>query len=124
MRQSQREPVPDSPVQHPEHGRKSAAFGALEKRFVETVFCLQHVRNVAGVVSLFDDLERLLQPRDLRVVGLFHKEASCQSLQDSEWCKDRALLSRSWRRRGAADLWMAERSEKEEDKGPDFVIFS
>jgi hypothetical protein len=32
--------------------------------------------------------------------------------------------SRTWRRRGAADLWMAERSEKEGDKGLDLVIFS
>ena len=55
---------------------------------------------VAGIVSLFHALERLLQPRDLRVVGLFHKEASRQSLQDSA---NGVKIARFFHRQGAND---------------------
>ena len=100
MRPSQGTPAPDPSMQRAEHGGERGTFSPFEKRLVETVFGLEHFRGVSGIVGLFHDLERPFQPRDLRVAGLFHKEARREALEDSA---NRVKIARFFHRQGAHD---------------------
>ena len=82
VRQTQAAPAPDTAVENGEHGGERFAFCALEKHFVEIVFCFEHGLRVARVVGFFDDGKRAFEAGDLWIACLFREEAGCEAFEN------------------------------------------